>query len=86
MAVLGFGTGTVQAASLLMAFQQSGSANRGSVAWNMTFDIGLGFAGLVGGIGFTYWGAQTTYLACAVVLVITTLAFAWFFRRQRRVQ
>ncbi|MFD6814592.1 MFS transporter [Enteractinococcus coprophilus] len=86
MAILGFGTGTVQAASLLMAFQQSGSANRGSVAWNMTFDIGLGFAGLVGGIGFTYWGAQTTYLACALVLVITTLAFAWYFRWRRRIQ
>ena len=86
MAVFGFGTGSVQAASLLMAFQQSGSANRGSVAWNMTFDIGLGFAGLVGGIGFTYWGAQTTYLACAGVLVVTTLAFAVFFRSKRQVQ
>lgn len=86
MAILGFGTGSAQAASLLMAFQQSGSANRGSVAWNMTFDIGLGFAGLVGGIGFTYWGAQTTYLACTVVLVLTTLAFAGFFRPNRRTQ
>lgn len=83
MAILGFGTGSVQAASLLMAFQQAGSANRGSVAWNMTFDVGLGFAGLVGGIGFTYWGAQATYLACAGVLAVTSLAFAWFFRRAR---
>lgn len=86
MAILGFGTGSVQAASLLMAFRQAGSANRGSVAWNMTFDIGLGFAGLVGGIGFTYWGAQTTYLACAGVLVLTTVAFAWYFGRHRQTQ
>ena len=83
MAILGFGTGGAQAASLLLAFRQAGSPNRGSVAWNMTFDIGLGFAGLVGGVGFTYWGAQTTYLACAVVLVVTTVAFAAFFRRNR---
>lgn len=86
MAILGFGTGSVQAASLLMAFRQAGSANRGSVAWNMTFDIGLGFAGLVGGIGFTYWGSQTTYMACAVVLVMTTVAFAWYFRANRQTQ
>ena len=86
MAILGFGTGSVQAASLLMAFQQAGSANRGSVAWNMTFDIGLGFAGLVGGIGFTYWGAQTTYLACAAILIMTTVAFAWYFGRNHQRQ
>ena len=86
IAILGLGTGTVQAASLLLAFQQSGSANRGSVAWNMTFDIGLGVAGLVGGLGFTYWGAQTTYLVCALVLFITTVAFVGFFRGKNRRQ
>lgn len=86
MVVLGFGTGSVQAASLLMAFQQAGSANRGSVAWNMTFDIGLGFAGLVGGIGFTYWGAEITYLVCAAILLATSVVFAWYFRTKRHAQ
>lgn len=83
LAVLGIGTGGVQAASLLLAFRQSGSPQRGSVAWNMTFDIGLGFAGLVGGIGFTYWGAPATYLTCAVALAITTVLFTAVFRRRR---
>ena len=69
-----------------LSAQQAGSANRGSVAWNMTFDIGLGFAGLVGGIGFTYWGAQTTYLACAAILIMTTVAFAWYFGRNHQRQ
>lgn len=86
LAVLGFGTGAVQAASLLLAFQQSGSPHRGSVAWNMTFDIGLGFAGLVGGIGFTYWGAPATYLGCAGALAVTTIVFGMVFRRRRAVQ
>jgi len=83
MAVLGFGTGGVQSASLLAAFQQAGSANRGSVAWNMTFDIGLGIAGLVGGLGFTYLGAQPTYLVCAALLLVSSLAFAWYVRTRR---
>jgi|GEM_PF-1600938 len=86
MAVLGFGTGTVQSSSLVLAFRQAGSPNRGSVAWNMTFDIGLGIAGLVGGIGFTYLGAQNTYLACAVVLLLTSMGLAEYFRQQRRAQ
>ena len=84
MVVLGLGTGSVQSASLLLAFQQAGSANRGSVAWNMTFDIGLGFAGLVGGLGFTYWGAEIPYLLCAAVLLVTSAIFAWHFRTKRR--
>lgn len=86
MVVLGFGTGSVQSSSLLLAFHQAGSPNRGSVAWNMTFDLGLGFAGLVGGVGFTYWGAETTYLACAAALLVTSLVFAWYFRRKRAPQ
>lgn len=86
MGVLGFGTGSVQSASLLLAFRQAGSPNRGSVAWNMTFDIGLGFAGLVGGIGFTVWGAETTYLLCAAVVLITGCVFAWYFRSHRQHQ
>lgn len=86
MMILGFGTGGVQAASLLLAFQQAGSANRGSVVWNMTFDIGLGVAGLVGGIGFTYLGPTMTYLWCAGVLVLATIGFlGYFFRRPQRV-
>lgn len=80
MAVLGFGTGGVQSASLVAAFQQAGTPARGSVAWNMTFDIGLGIAGLVGGLGFTYLGAQPTYLLCAGLLLITSAVFAWYFR------
>lgn len=86
MGVLGFGTGSVQSASLLLAFRQAGSPNRGSVAWNMTFDIGLGFAGLVGGIGFTVWGAETTYLLCAALVLLTGVVFAWYFRARRQVQ
>lgn len=82
MVVVGFGTGSVQAASLLMAFEQSGSPHRGSVAWNMTFDIGLSFAGLVGGLGFTYWGAQTTYLVCAGGLAVAIVVFSWTVRGQ----
>jgi predicted MFS family arabinose efflux permease len=86
MAVLGFGTGTVQSSSLVLAFRQAGSPNRGSVAWNMTFDIGLGIAGLVGGVGFTYLGAQNTYLACAGVLLVTSMGLAGYFRQRRRTQ
>lgn len=86
MAVLGFGTGSVQAASLLLAFQQAGSPNRGSVAWNMTFDIGLAFAGLVGGVGFTVWGGHVTYLACAAVLLVASVAFRWYFRAKHQAQ
>ena len=86
MGVLGFGTGSVQAASLFLAFQQAGSPNRGSVAWNMTFDIGLAFAGLVGGVGFTVWGGQLTYLACAAVLLAASVAFTWYFRARRQAQ
>ncbi len=85
MAVLGFGIGSIQAASLVLCFEQAGSANHGSVAWNMTFDIGLGFAGLVGGFGFTYWGAAITYGVCAVALLITGMFFVLYFRGQRRV-
>lgn len=84
MAVLGIGTGAVQAASLLLAFQQAGSSTRGSVAWNMTFDIGLGFAGLVGGLGFTYLGADLTYLLCAAVLFVVSAVFFWYFRATSR--
>lgn len=79
MMVLGFGIGTVQASSLLLCFEQSGSTNRGSVAWNMTFDIGLGFAGLVGGFGFTYWGPAMTYIVCAIALTVAGLFFAISF-------
>src|SRR5690625_3596715 len=86
MAGLGFGTGTVQSSSLVLAFRQAGSPNRGSMAWNMTFDIGLGIAGLVGGIGFTYLGAQNTYPARAVVLLLTSMRLADSLRQQRRAQ
>src|SRR5690625_8033783 len=73
MAVLGIGTGTVQASSLLLACQQASSTNRGSAAWHMTFDIGLAFAGPVGGFGFTYWGAELTYGTCSAALSTASL-------------
>lgn len=79
MMVLGFGIGAVQAASLLLCFEQARSTSRGSVAWNMTFDIGLGIAGIVGGFGFTYWGPSMTYIACALALTLTGLFFALYF-------
>ena len=83
MMILGFGIGAVQASSLLLCFEQSGSTNRGSVAWNMTFDIGLGMAGLVGGFGFTYWGPAMTYIVCAIVLTMAGLFFALYFKTPR---
>lgn len=86
MTVLGVGTGAIQASSLVLAFEQAGSTNRGSVAWNMTFDIGLALAGLVGGFGFTYWGAGLTYGICAIALVAISLIFAWYFRSRRQAQ
>lgn len=86
MMVLGFGIGAVQASSLLLCFEQSGSTNRGSVAWNMTFDIGLGFAGLVGGFGFTYWGPAMTYIVCAIALTMVGLFFALYFLAPQRQQ
>lgn len=83
MMVLGFGIGTVQASSLLLCFEQAGSANRGSVAWNMTFDIGLGFAGVVGGLGFSHWGPTTTFMVCAALLTLTGVLFALYFRTRK---
>lgn len=84
MMVLGFGIGTVQASSLLLCFEQSGSTNRGSVAWNMTFDIGLGVAGLVGGFGFTYWGPVMTYIVCALALIAAGIFFVLYFLTPNR--
>ncbi len=80
MVVLGLGVGTVQSASLIMAFQHAGSAGRGSVAWNMSFDTGLALAGLFGGFGFTYLGPAGTYLLSAVLLAV---AGVLFFGRHR---
>ena len=45
----------------------------------MTFDIGLGVAGLVGGFGFTYWGPAITYIVCAIALTMVGLFFALYF-------
>lgn len=84
MLILGFGIGAVQAASLLLCFAQAGSSSRGSVAWNMTFDIGLGLAGLVGGVGFTYWGPTLTYIVSAAALILVGLGFAIAFFSPRR--
>lgn len=84
MVVMGCGIGTVQAASLVLCFVQTGSTHRGSVAWNMTFDVGLGLAGLVGGLGFTYWGAPITYILSGVALTFVGLLFAVYFLSPRR--
>jgi MFS family permease len=80
MIVLGLGVGTVQSASLVMAFDYAGSPGRGSVAWNMSFDTGLALAGLFGGFGFTYLGPAGTYLLSAALLAV---AGVLFFGRHR---
>ena len=45
----------------------------------MNFDIGLAIAGVVGGLGFTYLGAQSTFLVCALLLLFAG-ALSWIAR------
>lgn len=82
MIVLGAGIGTVQSTSLIIAFARSADAGRGSVMWNMSFDIGLGLAGLFGGVGFTLLGADGTYLLGAALVLAAGIVFAIVVRRR----
>ena len=79
MIVIGLGLGTLQSASLVMAFAAVSSPGRASVAWNMNFDIGLAIAGVLGGLGFTYLGASATFLLCALLLLLAG-ALSWIAR------
>ena len=65
-----------------MAFASVRSPSRASVAWNMNFDLGLAIAGVVGGLGFTYLGAQSTFLVCALLLLFAG-ALSWIARTLR---
>ncbi|GAA1617419.1 hypothetical protein GCM10009700_02230 [Brevibacterium sanguinis] len=82
MAVVGLGLGTLQSASLVMAFTAVSTPARASVAWNMSFDIGLGIAGVIGGVGFTYLGDTVTFLLCAGILVLAGLV-SWIVAARR---
>src|SRR5699024_6490338 len=79
MLIIGLGLGTMQSASLVMAFASVSSPSRASVAWNMNFDARLAVAGVLGGIGFTYLGASSTLLLCALRLLLAG-ALSWISR------
>lgn len=79
MLIIGLGLGTMQSASLVMAFSSVSTPSRASVAWNMNFDIGLAIAGVVGGVGFTYLGSSSTFLLCALALLLAG-ALSWIAR------
>ncbi len=70
MGIVGLGLGTMQSASLVVAFTVVSSPARASVAWNMNFDIGLAIAGVLGGVGFTYLGDTATFLLCSALLLV----------------
>lgn len=79
MMIIGLGLGTLQSASLVMAFSTVSTPAKASVAWNMNFDIGLAIAGVLGGLGFTYLGDSATFLFCALLLLITGV-LSWIAR------
>lgn len=83
MMLIGLGLGTLQSASLVMAFSNVSTPAKASVAWNMNFDIGLAIAGVLGGLGFTYLGDSATFLVCALLLVLAG-AMSWILRTLRR--
>lgn len=85
MVLIGLALGTLQSASLVMAFTEVSSPAKASLAWNMSFDIGLGIAGVIGGFGFTYLGDTATFLLCAGVMLLAGLV-SWVVnaRRARR--
>lgn len=70
LVLMGVGIGTVQSASLVMAFARASSHGRASVGWNMSFDTGLGLAGVFGGVGFTYLGPGVTFAGVAALVVL----------------
>lgn len=79
MIIIGLGLGTMQSASLVMAFASVSTPSRASVAWNMNFDVGLAVAGVLGGLGFTYLGSSSTFLLCALLLLLAG-ALSWIAR------
>ncbi|VXA90744.1 MFS transporter [Citricoccus sp. K5] len=81
LAVMGLGIGTVQSASLVMAFARASSHGAASVGWNMSFDIGLGLAGVFGGLGFTYLGPGATFAGVAGLLLLASIPL-WLRRRR----
>lgn len=82
MMIIGLGLGTLQSASLVMAFSAVSTPSKASVAWNMNFDIGLAIAGVLGGLGFTYLGDSATFLLCALLLLLTGV-LSWILRTLR---
>lgn len=83
MMIIGLGLGTLQSASLVMAFSNVSTPAKASVAWNMNFDIGLAIAGVLGGLGFTYLGDSATFLLCALLLLLAGVV-SWILRTLRR--
>ncbi|MDI3329315.1 MAG: MFS transporter [Micrococcus sp.] len=80
LVLMGLGVGAVQSASLVMSFARARSRGQASVGWNMTFDGGLGAAGLLGGLGFTYLGSGPTFAGVAGVLLVASVPL-WLRRR-----
>src|SRR5699024_4196730 len=70
MLIIGLGLGTMQSASLVLPFGSVRSPSRPSRASNMTFVVGLAVAGVLGGVGFTYLGSSSTFLLCALLLLL----------------
>lgn len=81
LVLMGVGIGTVQSASLVMAFARAGSHGRASVGWNMSFDTGLGLAGVFGGVGFTYLGPPVTFAGVAALILLAGIPL--WLRRAR---
>ncbi|MFB9073648.1 MFS transporter [Citricoccus parietis] len=81
LVLMGLGIGTVQSASLVMAFARATSHGAASVGWNMSFDTGLGLAGVFGGLGFTYLGPGATFAGVAGLLLLASIPL--WLRRNR---
>ncbi|MGM7666461.1 MFS transporter [Microbacterium sp. A93] len=79
LVLMGVGIGTVQSASLVMAFARAGSHGQASVGWNMSFDTGLGLAGVFGGVGFTYLGSGITFAGVAGLILLAGIPL-WLSR------
>jgi predicted MFS family arabinose efflux permease len=73
-AVFGTGYGAVLNLSLLAAFARAGGGGTtiASAVWNASFDVGLGAGALgVGALSSAGLGVPRTYLACAVLILLT---------------
>jgi predicted MFS family arabinose efflux permease len=80
LVLMGLGVGTVQSASLVMSFARAQSHGQASVGWNMAFDSGLGVAGILGGLGFTFLGSGPTFAGVAGLLLVASVPL-WVWRR-----